>query len=49
LFLLEKYYYNDQIIEYEMGKACSTHGEKKNAHAILVRKPEGRDYLEDMT
>jgi hypothetical protein len=32
-----------------MGKACRTHGEKKNAYTILVRKPEGRDYLEDIS
>jgi hypothetical protein len=25
-----------------MGRACSTHGEPRNAHRILVRKPEGK-------
>jgi hypothetical protein len=25
-----------------MGRACSTHGEKRNACRILVGKPEGR-------
>jgi hypothetical protein len=25
-----------------MGKACSTHGRKRNAYRILVRKPEGK-------
>jgi hypothetical protein len=25
-----------------MGKACSTHGENRNAYRILVGKPEGR-------
>jgi hypothetical protein len=25
----------------EMGGACSTNGEKRNAYRILVRKPEG--------
>jgi hypothetical protein len=25
-----------------MGGACSTNGEKRNAHRLLVRKPEGR-------
>jgi hypothetical protein len=24
-----------------MGRACSTHGEKRNAYRILVGKPEG--------
>jgi hypothetical protein len=30
------------IKEDEMGKACSMHGEKRNAYKILVRKPEGK-------
>jgi hypothetical protein len=25
-----------------MGRACSTNGEKRNAHGILVEKPEGK-------
>jgi hypothetical protein len=25
-----------------MGRACSTHGEKRNAHRILVGTPEGK-------
>jgi hypothetical protein len=25
-----------------MGGECSTHGEKRNAHRLLARKPEGR-------
>jgi hypothetical protein len=29
-----------------MGKACSTHGEKKNERWVLVGKPEGRRPLE---
>jgi hypothetical protein len=29
-----------------MGKACSTNGEKKNAHSIFVRKPERKRALE---
>jgi hypothetical protein len=28
--------------EDEMGKACSTNGEKMNAYRILVEKPEGK-------
>jgi hypothetical protein len=33
---------NDQDKEDEMGKACSTNGEKRNAYRILVGKPEGK-------
>jgi hypothetical protein len=25
-----------------MGRICSTHGEKRNAYKILMRKPEGK-------
>jgi hypothetical protein len=28
------------IFRYEMGRACSTHGETRNAYRILVGKPE---------
>jgi hypothetical protein len=28
-----------------MGRACSTNGEKTNAHRILVGKPEGKKPL----
>jgi hypothetical protein len=28
--------------EHEMGRACSTYGEKSNACRILVEKPEGK-------
>jgi hypothetical protein len=28
-----------------MGKACSTNGEKRNAHTILEGKPEGKRTL----
>jgi hypothetical protein len=31
---------NDQVMEDEMVRACSMHGEKKNAHGVLVGKPE---------
>jgi hypothetical protein len=34
--------WNDQVKEDEMGRACSTHGEKRNAYRILVGKPEGK-------
>jgi hypothetical protein len=29
-------------MEDEMGRSCSMNGEKKNAHRILVGKPEGK-------
>jgi hypothetical protein len=29
-------------MEDEMGRACSTNGEKRNARGILVGKPEGK-------
>jgi hypothetical protein len=28
-----------------MGKACITHGEKRNAYRVLVEKPEGKRQL----
>jgi hypothetical protein len=37
-----KYNYNGQVKEDEMGEACSTNGEKRNAYRILVGKPEGK-------
>jgi hypothetical protein len=37
---------DDQVKEDEMGRACSTNGEKKNAYRILVGKPEGRRPLD---
>jgi hypothetical protein len=36
------YEYNDQVKENEMGRACSTNGEKRNAYRILVGKREGK-------
>jgi hypothetical protein len=30
------------VKEYEMGRACNTHGEKRNAYRILVGKSEGK-------
>jgi hypothetical protein len=32
----------DQVKEDEIGRACSTNGEKGNAYMILVGKPEGK-------
>jgi hypothetical protein len=34
------YNQNDQVKEYEMDRACSTNGEKRNKYRILVGKPE---------
>jgi hypothetical protein len=31
-----------KIEKIEMGGACSTYGERKGAHRVLVRKPEGK-------
>jgi hypothetical protein len=33
---------NDKVKEDDMGMACSTHGENRNACRTLVGKPEGR-------
>jgi hypothetical protein len=33
---------NDEVKEYEMGRACSMNGAKRYACRILVRKPEGK-------
>jgi hypothetical protein len=30
------------VKEGEMGRACSTNGEKRNAYRILLGKPEGK-------
>jgi hypothetical protein len=36
---------NDQVKDNEMGRACSTNGEKRNAYRILVGQPEGKRRL----
>jgi hypothetical protein len=33
---------SDKVKQDEMGRACSTIGEKRNTHRILVGKPEGK-------
>jgi hypothetical protein len=33
------------VKEDEMGRACSTHGEKRNTYRILVGKPKGKRQL----
>jgi hypothetical protein len=37
-----KYNYNDRVKDDEMGRACSTNGEKRNAYRILVGRAEGK-------
>jgi hypothetical protein len=44
IVLFTKYYYDNQI-EDEMGRACSTYGEMRNAYKILVGKPYGKRSL----
>jgi hypothetical protein len=36
------YYYIVQVAEDEMGRPCSTNGEKRNAYRLLVGKPQGK-------
>jgi hypothetical protein len=43
---LRKYNYNDAVKENEMGSACSTYGEERNAYRISVGKPEGKRPLD---
>jgi len=38
--LLSKYYSGDQIKKNEMGWACSTYGERRDAYRVFVGKPE---------
>jgi hypothetical protein len=33
---------NNRVKEGEMGKACSTHGDNRNAYRVLVGRPEGK-------
>jgi hypothetical protein len=40
--LFAKCNYNDKVKEDEMGRTCSTNGEKRNAYRISVGKPEGK-------
>jgi hypothetical protein len=35
----------DQVKEDEMGRACSTNGEKRNAYRLLVGMPKGKTSL----
>jgi hypothetical protein len=40
--VLAKHNYNDQGKEDEMGRACSTNGETRDAYRILMGEPEGK-------
>jgi hypothetical protein len=40
--LHNQYSSNDQVKKDEMGRACITHGDKKNAYGMLVGKLEGK-------
>jgi PAS domain-containing protein len=40
--LFARYNENDEIKEDEMGRECSTNGEKRNAYRTLMGKPEGK-------
>jgi hypothetical protein len=33
---------NDEVTDDDMGRACNTHGEKRNEYRLLVGKPEGK-------
>jgi hypothetical protein len=37
-----------EVKEDEMGIACTTYGEKRNAYKAFVSKPEGKRPLEDL-
>jgi hypothetical protein len=41
-FRIFQYNQNEQVKENEMTRACSTNGEERHAHRILVGKPEGK-------
>jgi hypothetical protein len=40
--------YRDQINEDEMGRACRTHGEMRDAYRILDGKLKEREHSEDL-
>jgi hypothetical protein len=40
-YLHQVYNSNDKVEEEEIGRACNTHGEKRNAYTSLVGKSEG--------
>jgi hypothetical protein len=40
-----KYDENDQVKDDDMGRTCSTNGERRNAYRILVGKPQGKRQL----
>jgi hypothetical protein len=40
--LFAKYTYHGQVTGEQLGRACNTHGRKRNTYSILVRNPEGK-------
>jgi hypothetical protein len=42
---LHNFYSSPQVKEDEMDRACSTHGENKNAFIVWARKPQARKSL----
>jgi hypothetical protein len=40
LYSSPKYNLNDQVKNDKMGRACGTHGERRNAYRVLVGNPE---------
>jgi glutamine amidotransferase PdxT len=44
--LFSRYYYGDQVDEYEIGGEYSTHGEMSNVYKIFIEKPEGKRLCE---
>jgi hypothetical protein len=40
--LLTQYCSGDKIEKNEMGRACSTYGERRGVYRVLVGKPEGK-------
>jgi hypothetical protein len=47
--LFAKYNFIDQAKEDELGRACSTHGEKMKAYRFLAGKPEEKRTLGGLT
>ena len=46
LLLLTIYHSDNQVKTIEMGRICSTYGERRGAYRALVGKPEGMGPLE---
>jgi hypothetical protein len=42
--IFAKYNEDDKVREDEMGRACSTYGEKRNSYRVLVESQKRRDH-----